>query len=53
MEQVEGGDLIVNRGNETRQKEGSTERELNALHSYDEAIKLAEVFQYIVLILSD
>ncbi|CAE6516597.1 unnamed protein product [Rhizoctonia solani] len=42
MEQVEGGDLIVNRGNETRQKEGSTERELNALHSYDEAIKLAE-----------
>ncbi|KDN42152.1 hypothetical protein RSAG8_07010, partial [Rhizoctonia solani AG-8 WAC10335] len=43
MEQVEGGDLIVNRGNEARQKEGSTERELNALHSYDEAIKLAEV----------
>ncbi|KAG8733208.1 hypothetical protein FRC11_007926 [Ceratobasidium sp. 423] len=42
MEQVEGGDLIVNRGNETRQKEGPTERELNALHSYDEAIKLAE-----------
>lgn len=42
MEQVEGGDLIVNRGNESRQKEGSTERDLNALHSYDEAIKLAE-----------
>ncbi|CCO27770.1 Maintenance of telomere capping protein 1 [Rhizoctonia solani AG-1 IB] len=42
MDQVEGGDLIVNRGNETRQKEGSTDRELNALNSYDEAIKLAE-----------
>ncbi|CAE6489627.1 unnamed protein product [Rhizoctonia solani] len=42
MDQVEGGDLTVNRGNETRQKEGSTDRELNALHSYEEAIKLAE-----------
>ncbi|CAE6527374.1 unnamed protein product [Rhizoctonia solani] len=42
MEQVEGGDLTVNRGNEARQKEGSTEREMNALNSYDEAIKLAE-----------
>jgi hypothetical protein len=43
MEQVEGGDLIVNRGNESRPKEGSTERDLNAVHSYDEALKLAEV----------
>ncbi|QRV86596.1 maintenance of telomere capping protein 1 [Ceratobasidium sp. AG-Ba] len=42
MEQVEGGDLIVNRGNESRPKEGLTERDLNAVHSYDEAIKLAE-----------
>ncbi|KAH7340980.1 maintenance of telomere capping protein 1 [Rhizoctonia solani] len=42
MEQVEGGDLIVNRGNETRPKEGSTTRELNALNSYDEALKLTE-----------
>lgn len=42
MEQVEGGDLIVNRGNESRPKEGLTERDLNALQSYEEAIKLAE-----------
>ncbi|CAE6458247.1 unnamed protein product [Rhizoctonia solani] len=42
MEQVEGGDLTVNRGNEARQKEGSEGRELNALHSFDEAMKLAE-----------
>ncbi|KAG9094588.1 hypothetical protein FRC06_010669 [Ceratobasidium sp. 370] len=41
MEQVEGGDLVVNRGNESRPKEGS-ERDLNAVHSYDEALKLAE-----------
>lgn len=43
MEQVGGGDLIVNRGNESRQKEGSTSRDLNALQSYEDAIKLAEV----------
>jgi hypothetical protein len=43
MEQVEGGDLVVNRGNELRHKEGSTDRDLNALQSYDDAIKLAEV----------
>ena len=43
MEQVEGGDLVVNRGNESRPKDGSTERDLNALHSYDGALKLAEV----------
>lgn len=43
MEQVEGGDLIVNRGNESRPKEGTTERDLNALQSYEEAVKLAEV----------
>ncbi|KAG9126420.1 hypothetical protein FRC07_003524 [Ceratobasidium sp. 392] len=42
MEQVEGGDLIVNRGNESRPKEGTTDRDLNAVHSYDEALKLAE-----------
>lgn len=43
MEQVEGGDLIVNRGNESRPKEGSAQRDLNALQSYEEALKLAEV----------
>ncbi|KAG8680089.1 hypothetical protein FRC09_018494 [Ceratobasidium sp. 395] len=42
MEQVEGGDLVVNRGNESRPKEGSAGRDLNAVHSYDEALKLAE-----------
>ncbi|KAF9459462.1 maintenance of telomere capping protein 1 [Collybia nuda] len=43
MEQVEGGDLIVNRGDESRPK--STEvggRNLNTVEGYDAAFKLAQ-----------
>lgn len=42
MEQVEGGDLIVNRGNESKPKEGSDRRELNAVDGYEAAVKLAQ-----------
>ncbi|KAF8343926.1 maintenance of telomere capping protein 1 [Cantharellus anzutake] len=42
LEQVEGGDLVVNRGNESRPKSESTRRELNAADNLDIAIKLAE-----------
>ena len=46
MEQVEGGDLVVNKGNESRLKESdSTDpgREMNAVEGYDAALKLALV----------
>jgi len=41
MEQVEGGDLIVNRGNESKPKE-SSHRNLNAADDYETAIKLCQ-----------
>jgi len=41
MEQVEGGDLIVNRGNESKPKESSY-RDLNAADDYEMAIKLCQ-----------
>jgi hypothetical protein len=46
MEQVEGGDLIVNKGNETRPKETSStdlKRDMNAVTGYEAALKLAQV----------
>jgi hypothetical protein len=44
MGQVEGGDLIVNRGNEYTPKAASNaNRELNAVEGYDTALKLAQV----------
>ncbi|KAH6917546.1 maintenance of telomere capping protein 1 [Coprinopsis sp. MPI-PUGE-AT-0042] len=44
MEQVKGGDLIVNRGDESKPKEdGSGVRELNAVEGDEAALKLAEV----------
>ena len=47
MEQVEGGDLIVNKGEESRPKEsGSLERDLNAVRGYKEAVKLARVYRF-------
>ena len=48
MEQVEGGDLIVNRGNESRPKETSSDsvRELNVVDGYEAACKLAQVDGY-------
>ncbi|KAJ7169542.1 maintenance of telomere capping protein 1 [Mycena filopes] len=45
MEQVEGGDLIVNRGEESRPKESAnsdTPRDLNAVEGYEAAVKLAQ-----------
>ncbi|KAF7794702.1 hypothetical protein EIP86_005840 [Pleurotus ostreatoroseus] len=44
MEQVEGGDLIVNRGNESRPKDNASEkRELHAVEGLEAALKLAQV----------
>ena len=46
MEQVEGGDLLVNRGNESRPKDSASEvRDLNAVEGLEAAIKLAQVGQ--------
>ncbi|KAJ7783425.1 maintenance of telomere capping protein 1 [Mycena maculata] len=43
MEQVEGGDLIVNRGDESRPKESvDTPRDLNAVEGLEAAVKLAQ-----------
>jgi len=42
MEQVDGGDLIVNVGKESRPKDGSGSRDLNVADSYDEGFKLAQ-----------
>jgi hypothetical protein len=50
LEQVEGGDLVVNRGNESRPKEGASERrDLNVVEGYDTALKISQVFCFIVL----
>lgn len=45
MEQVEGGDLIINRGVESKPKESAagTPRDFNSVEGYDAAIKLAQV----------
>lgn len=43
MEQVEGGDLIVNRGDESRPKDTSEKRDLNFVEGLEAAIKLAQV----------
>ena len=44
MEQVEGGDLVVNRGDESRPKDATvSKRELHAVDGYDAALKLAQV----------
>jgi hypothetical protein len=43
MEQVEGGDLIVNRGEESRPREtGSGPRDINPVEGYEAAFKLAQ-----------
>lgn len=52
MEQVEGGDLIVNRGEESRPKETPSDiasRDLSAVEGYEEAAKLAMVYNLCVL----
>ena len=43
MEQVEGGDLIVNRGDESRPKDTSEKRDLNSVEGMVAAVKLAQV----------
>jgi len=44
MEQVEGGDLIVNRGEESKPKDSpDSVRELNVVDGYEAALKLAQV----------
>jgi len=46
MEQVEGGDLIVNKGDESRPKDvvqGQLERDLGVVEGFDAAFKLAKV----------
>ncbi|EPS99107.1 hypothetical protein FOMPIDRAFT_1037151 [Fomitopsis schrenkii] len=43
LEQVEGGDLVVNRGDESRPKETTAgKRELNAVEGFEAALKLAQ-----------
>lgn len=51
MEQVEGGDLIVNRGHESRPKEGSAAggRDLNTVEGYIAALKLAQASPMVFL----
>lgn len=41
MEQVEGGDLVVNRGNESKPKDDSKERDIGAIDGIEPALKLA------------
>ena len=44
LEQVQGGDLVLNRGNESRPKEGASDRrELNVVEGYEAALKLSQV----------
>lgn len=44
MEQIEGGDLIVNRGDESKPKESSeNKRDMNTVEGFDAAVKLAQV----------
>lgn len=52
MEQVEGGDLVVNKGNESRPKDTSSDsaRALNAVEGYEAAYKLGQVGVYYFVI---
>jgi hypothetical protein len=44
LEQVEGGDLVVNRGNESRPKGGASDRrDLNVVDGYEAALKVSQV----------
>ncbi|KAI0307556.1 hypothetical protein B0F90DRAFT_1674732 [Multifurca ochricompacta] len=42
LEQVEGGDLIVNKGDESKPKEASNDRDINAVEGFEQALKLAQ-----------
>ena len=43
MEQIEGGDLVVNKGHESKPREKTAEKTLNAVEGLETAFKLAEV----------
>lgn len=46
MEQIEGGDLVVNRGNESKPKDSDVsdpKRDLNTVDDYETALKLSQV----------
>lgn len=46
MEQIEGGDLVVNRGDESKPKGSEVpdpKRDLNAVDNYETALKLSQV----------
>lgn len=42
LEQVEGGDLIVNKGNESKPRVTTSDRDLNAVEGFEQALKLAQ-----------
>ncbi|KAH7883815.1 maintenance of telomere capping protein 1, partial [Phlebopus sp. FC_14] len=42
LEQVEGGDLVVNRGEESKLKDSDSTRDLNFVDGYEAAVKLAQ-----------
>lgn len=43
MEQVEGGELMVNKGYESKPREKGSERNMNAVEGLETALRLAEV----------
>lgn len=44
LEQVDGGDLVVNRGNESRPRDGASDRrDLNVVDGYEAALKVSQV----------
>lgn len=43
MEQVEGGDLVVNKGHESKPRESTSQRNMNAVEGLETAFRLAEV----------
>ncbi|KAH9075785.1 maintenance of telomere capping protein 1 [Lactarius deliciosus] len=42
LEQVEGGDLIVNKGNESKPRVTTSGRDLNTVEGFEQALKLAQ-----------
>ncbi|OCB85239.1 hypothetical protein A7U60_g7866 [Sanghuangporus baumii] len=42
MEQVEGGDLVVNKGHESKPRESTSQRNMNAVEGLETAFRLAE-----------
>ena len=43
MEQVEGGDLVVNKGTESKPRETDAKRNMNPVEGLDAAFRLAQV----------